>query len=422
VTLSRSLPVPSRQANAEPETETGLIPTWNRFWFASVDPFNLHLVRLLAGLLFLGWLLPFAYEVEAFYGRDGWFDQSALDALAAQPDGFPPQNLWSILYLFGTSATLLTAAYWTAIGLLVLFTLGVWPRLTALLTWVIVLSFSVNLAASYDGEVLLIVLAFYLMVGYLFHGLGDASATCKLLAALFLLPVLLLARVIPPLRRRLQPLTSWLLGPTGFKSLLEAEGVRRLFRPGLVWPLRRSRAATSFRESVAANVALRLMQVHFAIIMLATALHKLQYGDWWAGVTFWHFVYPPFDVNADKFYRTYVMSGTTYLIALSALAYLNLAWQLAFPFFAWRPRWRPLLLGGAAIGWLGSVVLYELPLFGPALCIFCLSYLSAADWHRLASIPVLAGLLGRFTRFVPEGNGRSPRSRHGHSVASVRNP
>ena len=57
-----------------------------------------------------------------------------------------------------------------------------------------------------------------------------------------------------------------------------------------------------------------------------------------------------------------------------------LAWQFGFPFFAWRRAWRPVLLGGALIGWIGCLSIYKQPLFGPIYCLGALSYLTPAEW------------------------------------------
>ena len=63
-----------------------------------------------------------------------------------------------------------------------------------------------------------------------------------------------------------------------------------------------------------------------------------------------------------------------------------LAWQIGFALFAWRRHWwRAVLLGGAALGWLATAFLFRLPLVGPAIFIGCLSYVTAAEWHRWIS-------------------------------------
>ena len=117
---------------------------------------------------------------------------------------------------------------------------------------------------------------------------------------------------------------------------------------------------------------------------------ELQYGDWWAGVAFWYPLYPPFIATVDQA-REHIADRVSFLVILSVAAYATLCWQITFPLFAWRPRWRALLLVGAVVGWLGNAFLYQLPLFGPAIFIGCLSYLSQNEWQRvydlLARIP-----------------------------------
>ena len=70
-------------------------------------------------------------------------------------------------------------------------------------------------------------------------------------------------------------------------------------------------------------------------------------------------------------------------LGLFITSYAVLAWQIGFPLYAWRPRWRPVLIGGAVVGWLGTALVYGLPLLGPALLIGALSFVSADGWRRL---------------------------------------
>jgi hypothetical protein len=306
-----------------------------RFWFAAIDPLGLHAVRLLAGLLFLAWLLAFAGNQEAFFGLGGWFDRQAYLEASRLPGGTPAPVSWSVLYLAGTDSTILSVLYWLSVAVVALFTLGVWPRLTGVLTWVVVASFTANPAIAYDADSLLVVLAFYLMIGYLLLGLLDGSQ--------------------PPLARLLGPLVVWIPG----------------------------RRAEPPRESVAANLALRLLQVHVALVLCVSGLHKLQFSEWWGGVNFWYALYPPLETTVAQA-REHMGHARAYLSVLSLGAYLALAWQIGFPLFAWRPRWRAVLLGGAAAGWLATALLYHLPLFGPAFFIGALCFLSPAEWRRLA--------------------------------------
>ncbi len=334
-----NVPLPSRPVAA-----------WNDFWFAAVDPVGLHRLRVLAGLVFLLWLLPFAGHVDTFFGLGGWFDQQAFREAASEAARFreePPVPMWSLLYLCGTNATAVQAVYWASVVVLVLFTLGLWPRVTAALTYVVVASFTATPAVPYDADPLLILLAFTLMVGYLLLGQ--------------------FARGVSLAERLLGPRDAFLL----------------------------SRPAEGPRASAGANVAVRLLQVHFAVAVVASGLHKLQFGDWWSGLGYWSALHRPFETTVEEIKANRPMADT-YLSLMSLAAYATLAWQIAFPAFAWRRGlWRVVLLGGAALAFVGCAFVLDLPLFGPLMVIGCLSYLTPAEWRRLDGLlAVMPGLRG----------------------------
>ncbi len=156
---------------------TGMVAAWSRFWFSAVDPVGLHWVRFLAGLVFLAWLLPLTGERQALFGLDGFFDEAAYREASRLPGGPPMPFGWSLLYLFGQSAMLLDIFWWGALAVLALFTLGVATRVTAVLTWVIIVSFLASPATHPDTDFLLVLPAFYLMLGYLFLGQWNGALT-----------------------------------------------------------------------------------------------------------------------------------------------------------------------------------------------------------------------------------------------------
>src|SRR5262249_21998532 len=129
------------------------------------------------GLLFIGWLLPFAGQVEAMYGLGGWFDEEAYLLASRLPEGPPAPLGWSVLYAAGSNGTLLQLFYWGALVVFVLFPLGVATRITRVLTWVMVVSFLASPATRFEAEYLLGVLAFYLMVGYVLLGQWSGNLT-----------------------------------------------------------------------------------------------------------------------------------------------------------------------------------------------------------------------------------------------------
>jgi hypothetical protein len=308
---------------------------WVRFWFTPTDPAALHVVRVFAGLVFLTWLLPLAGDIDALFGLSGWFDREAYTEAARLAEGTPQPITWSILYLCGSNHVLLAVVYWLSIAVLALFTAGLWARLTGTLTWVIVASFTAPPALGADADPLLLILALYLAVGYALLGLRDRD----------------------------QSLISRLLGS------------RDAFLFGRVLK------DVPKRRSLGANLALRLLQVHFALVILTSGLHKLQIADWWAGLALWYPLHPLMEMTPESLGSAAQIRSS--LAFLSLAAYAVLAWQIGFPAFAWRPRWRPLLLGGALIGWLGCAFVYRVPIFGPALFAVCLSYVSAEEWYRI---------------------------------------
>src|SRR6266852_5161328 len=99
ITAAKILPAPAAPA-ASSALDTGLRQAWTTFWFSSVDPIGLHRLRLLAGLLFIAWLLPLGGHLEAFFGMAGWFDREAYiqASQASRTVEFAPVPLWSLLY------------------------------------------------------------------------------------------------------------------------------------------------------------------------------------------------------------------------------------------------------------------------------------------------------------------------------------
>jgi hypothetical protein len=331
---------PSQAPGSEPalpagdQPRKGLVRRWADFWFSATDPLSLHLVRFFSGLLFLFWLSSLAGSQTEFFSLNGWFDRQALrEAKKQQDQPLPEGTDWTLFVMLGNNRTLINAFYYSSLGVLALFTLGVATRLTAPLTWVVVCSFLANPATLYEGDFLLVILAFYLMVGYALLGFWNGRRTWA----------------------------GLLFGSCD----------------ALLWKTGRATA-----PSYSANLALRLLQVHFALAVVVSGLHKFQFGDWWGGAAFFYPLHPPLEITQEQL-RTEAASASSWFFFLSLGQYLLLAWQLGFPLFAWSRTWRPLLVGGAIIGWVGSLYLYKLPLFGPVYLIASLSFVTADEWRGL---------------------------------------
>ena len=317
---------------------------WSRFWFMPIPTTGLQCLRVMSGLLFCGWLLSFLGHQGEFFSLSGWFDAKAFDQVLREPTLAPAPIGWSVLYWAGENEGIVHVLYWLSLVVLGLFTLGIATRITGLLSWVAVVSFLANPATSFEGDYLLAILAFYMMIGHLLVGQWNGNLS-------------IVERIVGS--RDDFVLAGWLFPRSGSE------------RPA----------------SYAANFVMRLLQIHFAIITVASALHHLQIADWWAGVALWYPLHPPFQTTAESL-QPELMSPNATLFYLSVLNYVGLAWLLCFPLFAWRSSWygRGLLLGGGVIYWLSMFFLWKLPLFGPFVFIGCLSYLTAGEWAWIKNL------------------------------------
>jgi hypothetical protein len=312
---------------------------WTRFWFTPIPPTGLHGLRVLTGILLLCWLLSFWGHAEAFFGKNGWVDAKAVQDLQAIRSPQVQVMGWSLFHL-ADSSTAFQAIYFGSLAVIALFTLGIATRWTGVLTWVAVVSFLSSPVTTYEGDFLLGILAFYLMLAYLLLGLwnGNLSGAERILGSHY-----------DNLALR------WLFPPAG--------GARP--------------------DSYAANFVLRIMQIHVAIIFVTSGFHKLQSGDWWSGAALWYPLHGPFQTTIESMRRE-MPNRVINLFVLSVVQYAGLAWQIGFPLFAWRTGWwRAVLLGGAAAYWLGMIFVFHLPIFGPFVCIGCLSFLTPEEWALL---------------------------------------
>lgn len=313
---------------------------WTRFWFAPADPFGLHVVRVLTGLVLLTWLLSFVGRHVEVFGLQGWLDRTGYVEASRLPEGSISPIGWSPIFLAGSAAAthLLYAA---GIVVAALLALGLWTRITSVLAWLMVVTFTASPILWYGGDAVLLVLTFYVMVGCLLDRIEEIRTSPRNL-----------------------------LGPAD----------------GLLW--RMAGGSEPAAASTGANLAVRLLQVHFAILLITTGLHKLQMATWWSGAAFFFPLYPPFETSVESL-QEINLSPSFLMTLLSLGAYLMIAWQISFPFLAWRPWYRPVLLLGAVAGWLGNWLVFRMPLFGPTLFIGCLAFVPGAtlrEWTDAALV------------------------------------
>ena len=195
---------------------------WDRFWFRPSDPYSLAVLRLLVGGMLFYSHLVWGIDLQAFFGSAGWNNAGLVQAL--QNDSFA----WSFWWYVPDSWLL--PVHVVCCLILLMFFLGAFTRITAVLSWLIAISYAHRaMLANYGLDQIVCVLTLYLCL-----------SPCDQYLS------------VDAWRRR------WLRGKRNQVS-----------------------------PSIMANVTCRLIQVHLCVIYLFAGLSKLQGQSWWNGNAVW---------------------------------------------------------------------------------------------------------------------------------------
>jgi len=307
---------------------------WNRFWFTPTDPRPLAWLRIAVGLVAFWFVASYSFDLVWLFGQDGLISVEAIDTLHEQQ----AQRPWTFSYFWYASSP---SALWTLhiLGMLIVaaFVAGLYSRISAVLSLLVVISY-IHRAPLLTGvaEPVLTMLMFYLC-----------------------------------------------LGPTGACLSVDAWLARRKKTD------KKDGAADEAKgpaRSWTANLALRLIQVHVALIYLMMGLAKFRDPTdvWWLGEATWWLMAQPdsrwIDLTGffapDRPVSTYLLNAWTHAILIFELAFALLIFN----------RWaRPLLLTISVPMWI-SLALIASDVSG--LCLLMLianiAYVPAAVLSGLA--------------------------------------
>lgn len=267
---------------------------WNRFWFLPRSAETLAVLRILTGVVALYVIGTFGLDLNDFFGSQGLLPQEMVSSWIGQS----PARI-SALKL-ATSSGELWAVYATSLAVLALFTAGVFTRVTSVLAFLAVISF------SHRGP--------------------------------------LLTQLVEPL---LALTTFYLcLGPCGAAYSFDAWRKRPSSGPS-------ESAAVVEPPSILANLSQRLLQLHTSVIYVMMGLGKISAGEvWFNGDAVWRMAAKPesrlVDLTGWLYAHPYVYQGWSHLIVL---------FELVFGVLIWNRQARPLLLGLSALHWTGLAVL-----------------------------------------------------------------
>ncbi len=284
-----------------------LAQAWNLFWYAPADPSLLGLIRVLTGMMLIYTHVVWGLVLDDFFGPTAWISRDL--AKSVQQDHYTYSFWWSVPPGF------IWPAYAVAMLVLICFTIGLSTRVSAILAFVVVISFANRVSEALLGlDKISIMLTFYLAVG----PSGSALSVDRWLAA-----------------RRAK-------GPAP--------------RP---------------EPSVGANFAIRLIQIHMCIVYYFAGASKLLGPAWWKGSATWM-------LFANLEYQSLDMTWLAWHPwAVELLTHFTVLWELSFCALIWVRLLRPLVLACALILHLGIAATVGIWTFSLIMLVGCASFLPA---------------------------------------------
>jgi len=331
----------------------GMARAWDRFWFSKADPLPLGVIRIFTGIVVLYVHLVYSLDLISMVGPEGWLDRSATDYLRhdypfwgvqsnwtdlpSEPLAKGQPGVWSVYFHLDEPVWIVTM-HVTFLVAMFLFTIGLATRLTAVLTWVGVMSYIQRLPIfMYGMDTIMIVVSSYLMI-------GPAGATLSV--------------------DRL--LAKW-------------------------WARRKGLPPPPVRPSVSANFALRLMQIHFCMIYMASGLSKLQGPAWWNGTAVWgtlaNYSFAPLNWPVYvEFLRFLAEHRFLWELLMVVGTYATVALEISFPFLVWRPKLRWLMVSASILMHTAIGLIMGLSTF--SLFMFCLvlAFVPASAHHAFVDL------------------------------------
>jgi Vitamin K-dependent gamma-carboxylase len=210
-------------------------------------------------------------------------------------------------------------AYALSMVIFVLFTLGLWTRVTSVLSLFAAISYAHRVPAALFGlDQINVMLTLYLSI-------GPSGQTLSL--------------------------DRWLL-------------TRRL-----------GGNAPTPAPSASANLAQRLIQFHMCVIYLFAGLSKLQGPSWWSGEAMWR-------AFANLEYQSLDMTWLAWHPWLvNMMTHVSVVWEISFCVLIWKPLWRPVMLAGAVVMHVGIGLCLGMWTFGLIMLVGCASFLPN-EWVR----------------------------------------
>ncbi len=382
---------------------TGLFQSVHRFFFQPSDTATLGLIRICAGFLILWVHVVYSYQLYELFGKDAWINADlandirkeypiggmGFDWEAEQPElptpspeeakqlieykkkwlpsfgaNYDPRQLWArgtyswSVWFHVTDPTWIAVIHIGILVCMLLFALGLWTPVTGLVTWLGMLSYVNRASTTFFGmDTIMNVLVLYLMLANLFARPGTAALS--------------LDRLLWRWRKARQAGTS--LAAIGGDT-----------------------------QSSSATFAIRLMQIHFCIIYLASGLSKLMGSAWWNGNAIWGTVANP-EFAALHLQRYHDLIAwlsrhrVLWELSMTGGAMFTLILEISFPFLVWNRHLRWLMVIGAVLLHTGIALFMGLVGFSLMMLALLVSFIPPTTVRQLL------GLADRVPALMPSG-------------------
>jgi uncharacterized membrane protein YphA (DoxX/SURF4 family) len=299
------------------------IAAWTAFWFTPQASTTLGLMRIATGSIAFYSLLVWSKELLTFFGPEGMLPPNYRQLYFGLP-------AWSHFDWIQSSSGI-WLAHWVCLFIVLLFTLGVFSRVTSVLTALIMISYANRATGALFGlDQILVMLCLYLAVG----NSGGAFSVDR----------------------------WW--------KMQKARGIDSEDRSLLRW------SGLVSRE-VSTNIALRLVQLHLCLIYFYAGLGKLQGQTWWNGQAIW------FSVASHEYQTLDLTWLADHMSWVAFLTLVTVYWEVTYPALIWNRLTRPLMLLIAFLTHLGIGLAMGMMTFGMIMLVANLSFVDFSKWPVL---------------------------------------
>ncbi len=256
---------------------------WNKFFYTPADPAVLSFIRVLAGGMLFYTHVVWGLDLPALFGSQGW---NGPDAVAAVTEGRMAPSFW-----WYVPDSMLLPVHCLCLSIIFFYWIGFATRITSVLSMAITISYSYRAhMANFGLDQINAILTLYMCIG----PSGAALSVDRWLAV----------------RKA--------------RKLAAAAG-----RAFTIPPL---------KKSITANLAIRLIQLHFCVIYTYAGLSKLQGDAWWSGEAVWL-------AFANLEYQSVDMTWIAWYPWISDIfTHGTILWEVSFPFAIWVKPLRPYML------------------------------------------------------------------------------